>query len=150
MALEGREVLASGVALLDPDRPDWRYLEALGIAHHENGDDVKAANYLDQVLLFFVSLRRHDRELDYPPPTAILRASIHEADGQYEKAADLYRGLASGSDVANHLTYHREAARLLLEIDLDDEARRMLTRALALADDEETSAEIEAQLAELE
>lgn len=148
---EAAEVLESGVDLLDPDRPDWRYLEALGIAHHENGDDVKAASYLDRVLLFFVSLRRHDRELDYPPPTAVLRASIYEADGQFEKAADLYRGLASGSDVANHLTYHREAARVLLEIDLDDEARRMLTRALALAkDDEEALAEIEAQLEELE
>ncbi|MCZ7683284.1 MAG: hypothetical protein M5U28_32590 [Sandaracinaceae bacterium] len=86
-----------------------------------------------------------------PPATAVARAKLYEKEGALEKAADLYRGLANGSDRANHLTYHREAARLLLELELDEEAQRMLTRALALAeDDAEARAAIEAQLAELE
>ncbi|MBX3269299.1 MAG: tetratricopeptide repeat protein [Sandaracinaceae bacterium] len=150
-AQEAADVLAAGAELLDTDRPDWRYLELLGLAHAEAGDDEQAALHFDRVIAFFVSLRSHDRPLDYPPQTALRRAAIHEAAGELEKAADLYRTLASGSDVDNHLKYHREAARVLLELELDDEARRMLTRALALAEgDEEVQAEIEAQLAELE
>lgn len=150
-AQEAADVLEAGVVLLDEERPDWRYLEQLGLAHAAAENPERAAAYLDQVIAFFVSLRRHDRPLDYPPATAIARAEIHEAEGELLKAADIYRTLASGTDTANHLTYHREAARLLLELELDDEARRMLTRALALAeDDEETHAAIEAQLSELE
>lgn len=148
---EAVEVLESGADLLDADRPDWRYLEQLGLAYAAAEEDEKAAATLDQVIAFFVSLVRHDRELDYPPATAVARAKLYEDEGRLEKAADLYRTLASGSDVANHLVYHREAARLLLELELDDEARRMLARALALAEgDDEAHAEIEAQLSELE
>lgn len=148
---EALEVLESGADLLDPDRPDWRYLEQLGLVYAAAEEDEKAAATLDQVISFFVSLRRHDRALDYPPATAVARAKLFEEEGRLEKAADLYRTLASGSDTANHLDYHREAARLLLELELDDEARRMLTRALALAEgDDEVHAELEAQLSELE
>lgn len=150
-AKEAAEVLEAGVDLLDEDRPDWRYLEQLGLAHAAAGDAARAAHSLDSVIAFFVSLRRHDRPLDYPPRTAVTRARLHEDEGELDKAADLYRTLAEGSDKDNHLTYHREAARLLLELELFDDARRMLTRALALVDDdEEVTAEIEAQLEALE
>lgn len=148
---EAAEVLEAAVPLLDEDRPDWRYLQELGLAHAEAGDDAKASQYLDRVLALFVSLRRHDRPLDYPPAAAVARAKILESEGRLEKAADLYRSLANGSDREHHLTYHREAGRLLLELDLIEEARRMLTRALALAeDDPEAKAAIEGQLEELE
>ncbi len=148
---ESAAVLEAGTQLLDPDRTDWRYLEQLGLALAEAGELERAGAYLDEVIAFFVSLRRHDRALEYPPQTATTRAAIHEEAGEFQKAADLYRTLAEGSDTENHLEYHREAARLLLLLDLDEDARRMLTRALALVeDDEEARAEIEAQLAELE
>ncbi len=146
-AEEAADVLEAAVPLLDEDRPDPRFLEELGLAKMDAGEDEEAAAYLERVIALYVQLRR----LDFPPGTAVARAKLYEKAGQLEKAADLYRGLANGSDRANHLTYHREAARLLLELELDEEARRMLTRALALADDApEVRAEIEAQLAELE
>jgi len=148
---EAADVLQAGTQLLDPDQTDWRYLEQLGLALAESGELERAAAYLDEVILFFVGLRRHDRPLEYPPQTATVRAAIHEEAGELDKAADLYRTLADGGDTANHLEYHREAARLLLALDLRDDARRMLTRALALVeDDQETLDEIESQLAELE
>lgn len=150
-AAEAAEVLEAALPLLDEDRPDWTFLEALGLALHEAERDDEAAVYLDQVISFFVSRRRGDQTIDYPPATAVARAEIYEAQGRLEKAADLWRGLASGGDKANHLVYHRETARLVLELGLEDEARRMLTRALALAEDDAAQkAEIEAQLAELE
>lgn len=146
-AEEAADVLEAAVPLLDEDRPDVRFLEELGLAKVEAGEDDEAAMYLDRVLQFYVQLRR----LDFPPATAVARAKLYEKDGELEKAADLYRGLASGSDRENHLAYHREAGRLLIELELHDEAQRMLTRALALAeDDPEARAAIEAQLAELE
>ncbi|GAB5546625.1 MAG: hypothetical protein SangKO_063850 [Sandaracinaceae bacterium] len=148
---EAVEVLEAALPLLDDDRPDWTFLEALGLALHDAGRDDEAGVYLDQVISFFVSRRRADQSIDYPPATAVARAEIFEAQGRLEKAADLWRGLSSGGDKANHLLYHRETARLVRELGLDEEARRMLTRALALAeDDEAVKGEIEAQLAELE
>ncbi|MCA9609664.1 MAG: tetratricopeptide repeat protein [Myxococcales bacterium] len=150
-AAEAAEVLEAGAVLLDEERPDWRYLELLGLAHLEAENEDAAAVYLDRVITFFVSLRRHDRPLDYPPQTALARAKIHEDRGELNKAADIFRTLSMGTDTDNHLTYHREAARLLLELGLEDEARRMLTRALALCeDDPEVHAEIEEQVAALE
>lgn len=150
-AAEAAEVLEAGAVLLDEERPDWRYLELLGLAHHAAENEDAAAGYFDRVIAFFVSLRRHDRPLDYPPQTAVARAKIHEDQGELHKAADIYRTLSQGTDTDNHLTYHREAARLLLELELNDEARRMLTRALALCeDDPEVHAAIEQQVAALE
>lgn len=146
-AEEAAGVLEAALPLLDEDRPDWRFLEELGLAKLQAEQDAEAAMYLDRVIAMFVQLRR----LDFPPATAVARAQIYEKADQLEKAADLYRGLTRGSDRENHLTYHREAARLLLELELADEARRMLTRALALAEgDADAHAAIEAQLAELE
>ena len=150
-AEEAAEVLEAALPLLDEDRPDWRFLEELGLALSDAGKSEHAGEILDQVLGIFVSVRRHGQPIEYSPAAAIARAKLYEDEGRHEKAADLYRSLADGSDKANHLLYHREAARLLLELELDEEARRMLTRALALAeDDDEVRAEIEAQLEKLE
>lgn len=144
---EAADVLEAAVPLLDETRPDARFLEELGLAKLESGREEEAAAYLDRVIALHVQLRR----LDFPPATAVARARIHENAGELEKAADLYRGLANGNDRENHLTYHREAARLLIQLELPEEARRMLTRALALAEnDPESRAAVEAQLAELE
>ncbi|MGE0786864.1 MAG: tetratricopeptide repeat protein [Sandaracinaceae bacterium] len=150
-AAEAVDVLEAGMNLLDEERPDWRYLEQTGLAYVAADDPENAAAVFDRVIAFFVSLRGPDRPLEYPPATAVARAKIYEDEGRLDRAADLYRTLSSGSDVENHLTYHEEAARLLLELELPDDARRMLTRALALAEgDEEKTASIEARLADLE
>jgi lipoprotein NlpI len=51
----------------------------------------------------------------------------------------LYRALSQGSDREHHASYHYEAGRLLGELGLSDEARRMLTRAQALTSEEDTA-----------
>lgn len=146
------EVLEAGVEMLDEDRPDWRYLEELGIACVEAEEEEKAAMYLDRVIGLFVAIRRLDAEPELPSRTGVARAKLHEEAGELEKAADLYRTLARGPDRARHLEFHLEAARVLKELELDDEAKRMLTRALALAENApaEKRADIEAKLAELD
>jgi tetratricopeptide (TPR) repeat protein len=150
-AQEAADVLESGANLLSEERPDWTYMQELGLAHLEAGNDESAIEWLDRVIAQAVALRRSDAEVDFPPETAIPRARLHEKAGELERAADLYRALTRGSDRENHLTYHREAARVLLELELHDEARRMLTRALALAEnDADARTALEAQLAELE
>jgi tetratricopeptide (TPR) repeat protein len=149
---EAADVIEAALPLLDEDRPDWRFFEEIGLAKAALDEDEEAAMYLDRVIAFFVQVRRPDApHVDFPPVTAVARAKLHEKAGELEKAADLYRALAHGSDREGHLAYHREAARILLALELVDEGRRMLTRALALAEeDAEARAAIEAQLAELE
>ena len=75
---------------------------------------------------------RNIRSADFPPTTATTLAKLYEADGRLDRAADLYRALSQGSDRDRHALYHYEAGRLLEALGLDEEARRMLTRAEAL------------------
>ena len=65
-----------------------------------------------------------------------------------DRAADLYRALSQGSDRDRHARYHYEAGRLLKALELEDEARRMLTRAEALLgeDDAELGEKVAALL----
>ncbi|MFK7991797.1 MAG: tetratricopeptide repeat protein [Sandaracinaceae bacterium] len=148
---EAAEVLEAGRALLDEDGFDWRYYQEVGLAHKDAGHAEAAADYLDRVIAFCIERSRQNGTVVYYPETAVARAELYEDEGRLEKAADLFRTLASGPDRVNHLVYHREAGRLLAELGLDDEARRMLTRAVALAEDDEDAREaIEAQLEELE
>jgi predicted Zn-dependent protease len=152
-AQEAVEVLEAGVALLDEERPDPIYLQELGLACVAAEEDERAAAYFDRVIAYYVfSVRRNDREPDLPPVSAVERAKLHEKAGELDKAADLYRSLARGSDREHHLEYHLEAARLLADLEMDEEAKRMLTRALALAENAppEARAAIELRLAELE
>ncbi len=150
-AEEAADVLEEGLPMLGEQRLDWSYFQELGLAKLAAGEDEEAAEYFDRVIAFFVAMRRPDQSIELPPATAVARAQIHEKHGALDKAADLFRTLANGSDRENHLNYHREAGRLLLSLELFEEARRMLTRALALAEDDPAArAEIEAQLSELE
>ena len=93
---EAADVLEAAVPLLPEGQVDWRFLETLGLALFEADRPGEAAEYFDQVLGYFVALRRHDA---YPPATAVTRAKIYEDDGEPQKAADLYRSLANGHDV---------------------------------------------------
>lgn len=142
---EAAEVLGTGLELLE-GRPDWQLFQELGLAHEGAGRKAEAKSWLDRV----VSLFKAQQSLDIPPPTALALARMYEAEGRLDRAADLFRLLAMGSDRERHGLYHREAGRLLLALDLRDEARKMLKRAEALLeDDPEGLADVRAKLAEI-
>ena len=69
---------------------------------------------------------------DFPPLPTVRLARLHEEAGNLTRAADLYRILSEGSDGPNHALYHAEAARLLEQLGLAEEARRMRDRTAGL------------------
>lgn len=143
---EAVEVIESALEVMDTAHPDWRVLQELGLAQADAGQDDEAMETLEQVLRILTS-RRH---LDFPPPTALRLARLCEAHGRLERAADLYRLLTRGTDRENLPTYYQEGARVLGDLGLHDEARRMLQRAGALTeDDPEAQEEIARRLAAL-
>jgi tetratricopeptide (TPR) repeat protein len=145
-AEEAVEVLTNGLDVMG-DQPDWQLFQELGLAHDDAGRTEKAKEWLERV----VDWLKAQRLLDFPPPTAMALARIYEGEDRLDKAADLYRLLAMGSDRANHATYHREAGRLLLALGHGDDARRMLKRAEALLEgDPEALDAVRTELAALE
>lgn len=142
---EAVDVIESALAVMDSAQPDWRVLQELGLAQADAGRDTEAVDTLEQVLRVLAT-RRH---LDFPPETALTLARLHEKQDHLERAADLYRQLTQGSDRENHALYYREGARVLEALGLDEEARRMASRAAALderaaSDDEQAAASDEA------
>jgi tetratricopeptide (TPR) repeat protein len=141
------EVLETAIEIMGEEQPSWEVVQELGLARMDAGHDQQAFDLLERVLKIFVARAR----LDFPRTTALPLAKLSEKMGKLERAADLYRSLASGSDRENHLEYHREAGRVLVKLELLDEARRMWTRASALAESQpELLAEIEAEIATLD
>ncbi len=140
---EALEVLRSALELSKTSSVDWRLLEELGLASEMAGKADDARRFLEQVIEFFTSRQ----VTDFPPSTATTLARLYEREGLLERAADMYRALSRGSDTEQHALYHYEAGRLLGAAGLDDEARRMLTRADALASDGDAS--LKARIAEL-
>ena len=132
-AEEALEVLQTALGLSKSTATDWRLLEELGLAHEQVGKSKEAMSFLEQVIEFFTSRQ----VMDFPPETATTLAQLYEADGRPDRAADMYRALAQGSDGENHARYHFEAGRLLTAAGLEDEARRMLTRAEALLSEDD-------------
>jgi tetratricopeptide (TPR) repeat protein len=144
---EAAEVIQSAIEVMDTAHPDWRVLQELGLAQADAGQDDEAIETLEQVVRVLTA--RH--QLDFPPPTALTLAKLHEKQGGLERAADLYRLLSRGADREGLPLYHREAARVLAELGLVAEARRMLQRAGALVEgDPEALADIEQRLAALD
>ena len=129
---EALEVLEAGAAVMGEARPDYRLLQELGLAQADAGKQTDAIEVLEGVIQLFIA--RH--QTDFPPDTAERLAALHEAAGNMERAADLFRALTHGSNRTAHLRYHREAARLLRELGLGEEARTMLVRAKALTEDD--------------
>jgi tetratricopeptide (TPR) repeat protein len=125
---EALAVLRTSLELSKSAATDWRLLEELGLAFDSAGKPKEAQSYLEQVIEFFTSRQ----VIDFPPETATTLARLYEAEGRIDRAADMYRALSQGGDRDNHALYHFEAGRLLRALGLDDEARRMLTRADAL------------------
>jgi tetratricopeptide (TPR) repeat protein len=143
---EAVEVLTNGLDVMG-DTPDWQLLQELGLAHDDAGRPEKAKEWLERV----VDWMKAQRLLDFPPPAATTLARIYEGEGRLDRAADLYRLLAMGSDRANHAAYHREAGRLLGALGLAGDARRMLKRAEALLEgDPDAQSTVRAELEALE
>lgn len=128
-ASEALEVLQTSLELGQTSGTDWRLLEELGLASELVGKADDATRFLEQVIEFFTN----HQISDFPVQTATTLAKLYEAGGRLDRAADMYRTLSEGSDRERHGLYHYEAGRLLSSLGLDDEARRMLTRAEALS-----------------
>lgn len=136
-AAEAISLLDLAIDHMDEDRPSWLAHQELGLAHRDAGNDAKAVEVLEKVVRFFVQRGT----TDLPVATAMALAELSEKQGNDVRAADLYSSLARGSDKANHLAYHRHAARVLERLGLDEEARRMLVRAAGLAEKDAAAAE---------
>jgi tetratricopeptide (TPR) repeat protein len=147
LAADAVEILNSAIDALGEDgHRQWRLEIELGLAHAALGHDEQAIDALEGAIGYLTT--RHG--LDLPPEGAVPLAELHEKRGNRGRALDLYNLLANGSDVANHFSYYRNAARLLRELDQPGEARRMLQRASELApQDPELRAALAAELAEL-
>ncbi|MGF1465811.1 MAG: hypothetical protein ACFCGT_06730 [Sandaracinaceae bacterium] len=140
------EVLRAAKELGGGDRAPWPVLAELGLAELESGHATEARGHLLEVMQTHIQ----QRQLDFPAEAAAGLATLHEKAGELEQAAALWKSLARGSHRAGHLRYHREAGRVLAALGEREEARRMLSRALALAeDDEEVKALVEAELRDL-
>jgi len=141
---EALDVLRTSLELSKTSGTDWRLLEELGLASELAGKHEDARSFLNQVIEFFTQ----HQITDFPPTTATTLAKLCEDDGRLDRAADLYRALSQGSDRDKHVLYHYEAGRLLRALGLDEEARRMLTRAQALLgeDDRELGEKVAALL----
>lgn len=137
LAAEAVEVLQAALVVMNSERRDPFVLQELGLAHAGAGQDAQAVKVLEEVMSSFTARQQYD----YPPEGAVTLAALHEKNGNTQRAADLYRSLAQGSDRANHLRYHREAERLLNKLGLHDEAKRMAQRAAELEAMQKTAAE---------
>jgi tetratricopeptide (TPR) repeat protein len=132
-AQEAVEVLESGLRAVDQTNPDVRTIQELGLSYADLNQDKKAIAALEQAIEQLTV--RH--QLDLPPEAAVVLAKLHDKTGNKGRAADLYLILSSGSDRANHFLYYSEAGRLLGELNIKDEARKMLQRASELAPDDD-------------
>jgi tetratricopeptide (TPR) repeat protein len=145
---EAIEVLESGIEALDGQQPDFRLWQELGLALADAGRDAEAIEHLERVVAL-LSSQHHHTEL--PPEGAIRLADLYERSGRPARALDLYSLLARGSDRPNLHLYHEQAARLMEQLGLHDDARRMLLRARELAPAEDAEQQRIAQkLAALE
>jgi tetratricopeptide (TPR) repeat protein len=133
-AQEAVEVLESGLRALDQANPDTRTIQEIGLCYADLGQDQKAIGFLERV----VEQLTARQQFDLPPEAAVVLAKLHDKVGNKGRAADLYVLLSSGSDRANYFLYYSEAGRLLAELRINDEARKMLQRATEFAPDDET------------
>ncbi|MFN9811841.1 MAG: tetratricopeptide repeat protein [Deltaproteobacteria bacterium] len=141
-------ILEAALGLYDEDQPNWPVHVEIALAKRDAGREAEAIEGLERIVRYFVARSQVD---SLPAVVAVPLAELHERTGNLGRAADLYSTLARGNDRENHVIYHREAGRILKNLGLRQEARRMLTRASALADkSSEVSLDIDEILAELE
>ena len=65
---------------MDTNSANFTAAAFVTVAQAAVGKKASAAACLDQVIAFFVSLRRPDRPIEYPVLTAVTRAALHEED----------------------------------------------------------------------
>lgn len=126
---EAVEVMRAALPVMGELRPEWRVLEELGLALKDAGETAEAIERLESVIGIFMA----QRQVDFPPETARALAELSEKNGRLERAADLYRHLAEGSNREAQLDYLLEAARLLDALNLPGERRKILLKAQAAA-----------------
>jgi tetratricopeptide (TPR) repeat protein len=147
--LRSREKFAQSIRALEKARdlmgqmhPDFAVIRELGFTYIAMENEQEAKACLSAVIEHLASRGEHTQ---FDPKTAITLAHLHEKEGDYMAAADLYRHLSVGYDTMNHFAYNLEAARLLKRAkgaaDLID---RYLLRARELADIEEMRTQVEA------
>ncbi len=140
------DVLDSAVAVIGEGQVDPFVQQELALAHRDAGHDAEAEQMLEAIIDTHVKQAR----FDFPVEPTIALAELHEKRRNVKRAADLWRSLTRGSDRANHLRFHREAGRLLVELGLADEAVRMYQRAAELAEgDADAARDIADKLAAL-
>ena len=133
---EALSTLESAQSVMSAARPDWAVYHEIGMTQRDLGMPKKAIDSLETVHAIF---KQHDY-LDFPPDTTVALAELYEAEGRLDRAADNYRALTEGTDRANHFVYYRETARLLLALGAKDEGHGFLSKAEALAPDEDALA----------
>jgi len=125
--------------------PDIRVYRELGFAHRDAGHRKEAIECLKAVIDHQASLG----QFDFDPETAEALCALYLETGtkeHKEEAANLYRHLARGRNVAGRFGYHLRAGRLLKEIGRKAEGVRELHAARALAADDAARAEVDALL----
>lgn len=143
---EAIDVLEAGLEALEGKPPDVRLWQELGLALADAGREQEAVTWLERL----VALLASQRHTDLPPEGAVRLATLYERSGNISRALDLYALLARGTDRPNLHVYHEQAARLMTELGLHDEAHRMLVRARELVagtEDAAGRARIEAAIA---
>lgn len=144
---EAVDVLEAGLEALQGQPPDVRLWQELGLALADQGRDAEAIRWLERI----VELLSSQRQTDMPPDGIARLADLYERSGRAMRALDLYSLLAHGTDLPRLYHYHEQAARLLLGMDMPEDARRMLVRALELSPEEpEIRARLRAALQALE
>lgn len=129
---EAAESLQEAARTMSELRPDVSVLREIGLNLVALGDEENALETLEGI----VQIQAAQDNLDLDPATALALAGIYEKRGDPERAADIFRHLANGSDVAHHFQYHRDAARLLKAAGKGDLARKHLVKARELAPDD--------------
>jgi len=140
---EAAEALEDAARTMGELRPDVRVLREIGLNLAALGDEDTAIETLEGI----VQIQAAQDNLDLDPPSAIALAGLYEKRGDAERAADFYRHLAKGSDVAHHFEYHRAAARLLRAAGKEPLAREHLVKARELAPDDAARAAVDELLA---
>ena len=107
---ESIRALDRAVEVMGQLNPSFDVVRELGLTYLAAGSTAEAENSLFAVIEHAASQSAHE-EMD--PLAAVPLAKLYEGKGELDKAANLYRHLAVGHDLANHLVYNVEAARLL-------------------------------------
>lgn len=133
---EAVEVLQLAIEGVEGGAP-WQLSAELGLSLEACGEQEHAIAVLEDVIEVFAERRL----FDFPPGVAEPLARLHEQGENHQRAADLYRALANGSNKTRHIHYYFDAGRVLTELNMAEEARDMLSRAEALAQQHSSQAD---------